>query len=234
MTTTPPNNGPVREDGEDPTGMRDLLRSLPDPGPMPDALARSIGDALEREQAQRAARTPEPTNVTPLSSRKGAGRWQRAVISLGAAAAVAAVAVVGVTAIQHRQAPTTAAPGAQTSKQSLEDKVVVESSGSDYTSKGLATQAAALTRQAGPTLSPAQVKEIGSMATRQGVVACMQSIGAGLLNDPDKITVDIAHFEGAPAAIVVITKAKKSTAWVVSRSCAKGEPPLAGPTSVTT
>ncbi len=234
MTTRSPNDRSDPED--DPTGMRDLLRSLPDPGPMPDDVARSINAALEQEQARRAA-SPGGGNVSPLvgGARRRSVRWQRTVVSIGAAAAIAAVAVIGVTAVQNRQAPTTAAPTAAASgDQSLADKVVVENTGSNYTKAHLATQAAALTKRSGPTLPPAQVEKLGSMATSSGVLACMQSIGAGLLHDPDKITVDIARFQGKPAAVVVITKGAKSTAWVVSRTCSKGTPPLAGPTSVHT
>ncbi len=231
MTTNSPND---RSDDDDPTGIRDLLRSLPGPGPMPEDVTRSINAALEQEQARRAASTGSG-NVTPLvgGARRRGARWQRTIVSIGAAAAVAAVAIIGVNAVQERQAPTTAAPTAAASgTQSLKDKVVVENTGSNYTRAHLATQAAALTKRTGPTLSPAQVKKLGSMATSSGILACMQSIGAGLMHDPDKITVDIARFQGEPAAVVVITKGPKSTAWVVSRTCSKGTPPLAGPTSV--
>ena len=239
MTTIPPTNGPGAPDEEDPTGIRALLGSLPAPGPMPDDVSRSISAALAREQEARAAQGSGSGNVAPLARgrqgrRAGAARWQRVAVSLGAAAAVAAVAVIGVSALQDRQAPTTAVPTAQRSTGgSLEDRVVVESTGTNYTKPGLATQAAALEAGNGPTLSPQEVKRVGAMATRAGIVACMQSIGKGLLDDPDKITVDIAHYEGKPAVVVVVTKDGSSTAWVVSRKCTQGEPPLAGPTAVT-
>lgn len=238
MTTRPPNNGPDPREDPDPTGMRALLGSLPDPGPMPQEVSASITEALAQEQSRREADGRDTSNVRALGSarsRTPIGRLQRTVISLGAAAAVAAVAVVGVNALQNRQAPTTAAPTMETGQHqsSLEDKVVVESTGTNYTKKHLATEAAAMTRHTGPTLSPQQVKKIGDMATRSGVVACMNSIGASMLDEPDKISVDIARYQGDPAVIVVLTKGKKSTVWVVSRSCTTGTPPIAGPTTFT-
>lgn len=54
---------PGRED-DDPTGVRNLLAGLSDPGPMPDALADRIRLALAAEQAQRATPTAPVRTVT--------------------------------------------------------------------------------------------------------------------------------------------------------------------------
>ncbi|XVX20285.1 hypothetical protein ACQP1U_18750 [Actinomycetota bacterium] len=77
----------------DPTGMRDLLRSLPDPGPMPDDLVARITAALHDESARTASALDEPDHheppygvVTPIAPRR-MPLWQR----LGAAAATVLV-----------------------------------------------------------------------------------------------------------------------------------------------
>lgn len=85
----------------DPTGMRELLASLPDPGPMPPEVSQRITASLRQEQQRRSWRVDQPQqegthrssragSVTPLASRRS-----RAPHLLAAAAAVAAVAVAG-------------------------------------------------------------------------------------------------------------------------------------------
>lgn len=88
---TPPGRG---EPEHDPTGMRDLLGALPDPGPMPEDLVRRITASLAAEQAARAGdphRDADGSDATvvPLDSRR---RWNWRHV----AAAAAAVAVIGV------------------------------------------------------------------------------------------------------------------------------------------
>ncbi|MCE1179077.1 MAG: hypothetical protein LWW86_08640 [Micrococcales bacterium] len=97
--TTPgrPSDGTHDSFETDPTGMRELLRSLPDPEPMPEDLVARITSALHEESART---SPAPTGhepehghppygvVTPLAPRR-MPLWQR----LGAAAA--ALLVIG-------------------------------------------------------------------------------------------------------------------------------------------
>ena len=54
MTVTTPRHqpGPVRPE-DDPTGVRALLSSLPEPGPMPEHLVERISASLAAEQANR-------------------------------------------------------------------------------------------------------------------------------------------------------------------------------------
>ncbi|WP_203230470.1 hypothetical protein, partial [Segeticoccus rhizosphaerae] len=61
---------------EDPTGVRALLSSLPEPGPMPPELVARITASLEREQQERAHQTDAqgaPANVAPLVGRPSPG-----------------------------------------------------------------------------------------------------------------------------------------------------------------
>lgn len=92
----PRDREPAAED-LDPTGVRALLSSLPEPGPMPHDLAERITASLRQEQERRS--TGGGASVTPLGSRR-----ERAPSSphhwLAAAAAVAAVAVAGTVIFQ--------------------------------------------------------------------------------------------------------------------------------------
>jgi hypothetical protein len=94
--STPDDRQPAAED-LDPTGVRAMLSSLPDPGPMPPDLADRITARLRQEQSLRAGQADELLGATPLASRRARGsahQW------LAAAAAVAVVAVGGAVVFQ--------------------------------------------------------------------------------------------------------------------------------------
>ncbi|MCE0486990.1 hypothetical protein [Ornithinimicrobium sediminis] len=94
--STPDDREPAAED-LDPTGVRAMLSSLPDPGPMPPDLADRITTRLRQEQSLRAGQADELLGATPLASRRARGsahQW------LAAAAAVAVVAVGGAVVFQ--------------------------------------------------------------------------------------------------------------------------------------
>ncbi len=90
----PPKGVPTGKDDADPTGMRDVLSSLPEPGPMPSDLADRICASLEREQGLRA--DPQPwdadARVHDVPSERVHRRPQQWIL---AAAAVLAVGVIG-------------------------------------------------------------------------------------------------------------------------------------------
>lgn len=83
---------------DDPTGVQQLLATLPDPGPMPPDLIARITASLEHEQEQRGPRSP---NVRPLPPRpqaarrdadeSGRGTSRGLIVALSGAAAAAAV-----------------------------------------------------------------------------------------------------------------------------------------------
>lgn len=111
---------------DDPTGMQQLLATLPDPGPMPPELIARITASLEREQDRRG---PQAPNVRPLPPRSGwrdgdqSGRGASRGLIVALSGAAAAAAVGGVVLINvlvpHRDADPSAtaqlyvaAPGA--------------------------------------------------------------------------------------------------------------------------
>lgn len=97
--TSPHDHDPAAAD-QDLTGVRRLLAELPDPGPMPDAVAERIRASLSTEQALRNG----PTRLHPRRGLSMAGapaedlaarRTGRGAHLLAAAAAVAGVVLVG-------------------------------------------------------------------------------------------------------------------------------------------
>ena len=89
MVSTPPV--PPAHQGvpeHDPTGIRDLLAALPDPGPMPSELVDRINASIAAEQSAR-----EHPDVIPLRRRRWG--WQH----VGVAAAAAAVIGIGLPAL---------------------------------------------------------------------------------------------------------------------------------------
>ncbi|MGN6414668.1 hypothetical protein [Flexivirga sp.] len=221
----------------DPTGMRDLLRSLPAPGPMPQDVQDRITAALAQE---RTGGQQEHHNVTPLTrtgrsgDRSGRRRWMPAVGGLVAAAAVAAVAVVGVNALRHDNAPVTALPSGSAqhtiSTAQLADRVQVESTGTHYTGASFDTQAASMANgTAGQSPDASLLAQFGALAKPQAIVQCVRTIGGSLLDDPSSIKVDLATYDGKPALIIVVTNHGAKTAFAVSSSCSKDSRPYAAP-----
>lgn len=86
---------------DDPTGIRDLLAALPDPGPMPEDLVERIGARIAVEQAHReqssagglAARSD---SVIDLAAERSHRRPGRTVALMGAAAAGLLVATMAI------------------------------------------------------------------------------------------------------------------------------------------
>lgn len=243
--TTPPDGprfeGPSFDDDafeNDPTGIRDLLRSLPDPGPMPQDISARITAALSAEQQARAG--VDLTNVTPLLAAGGAARaktggrrWMQVAGGLVAAAAVAAVAVVGVSSLRHDTATTnalpTSSPTTATSHQ-LADLVQVTSSGTNYTGPSFNAQAASMA--AGTSVSspdPSVLTDFGSLAKPSAIAQCARSVGGALLDDPSSIKVDLATFDGKPAVVIVVTNHGTKSAFAVSDTCSRTTQPYAAP-----
>lgn len=221
--------------------IRALLGDLPSAGDMPAPVAQRIMTALEVEQRRRVADQPTDTNVTPLvrpaeprpaRERARAQRpWWQPAAGLAAAAAVGALAVLGVQATTRQ--PTAPTQAASIQVGDVKDGVHVARTGTSYLGSDLAVQAARLTRDASAhPVNSGDLQTLGVLATREGALACAESIGGALSAKPDKIDVDIAYYNGAPALVMVVTKDDRAVAWVLSRTCAKGARPLAGPVAV--
>lgn len=100
----PEDNNSTPDEELDPTGVRDLLANLPDPGPMPEHLAARISRSLQLEQERRVGGAGSPmgqgqhevAGPAPISlaERRERRRPGRNLAWLGSAAAVAVAATV--------------------------------------------------------------------------------------------------------------------------------------------
>jgi hypothetical protein len=232
---------------DDPTGVRDLLSSLPQPAPMPLYLVERINASLAAEQAQRTANT-STTSVTPLlaPTRRRPGRLVFAVA--GAAAAVVLFAVVGNDIFQTSRsttisgsasAPVTsgAREGGGQALQGAADKatrqgamspagtpplVQIRLSGTRYTQAGFVTQVRNLARATVDQIRPpaAASADIGPVGTTPGLLDCLNAIGAGGVQ---MVRADLAFYEGRPAVIIVATTNGTPMAYAVGRHCSRAD-----------
>src|SRR6476661_6124120 len=83
----------------DPTGIRNLLSALPDPGPMPADLVARINASIAAEQSARERSTGQGATVVPLRRRRWG--WQQ----MGVAAAVVAILGFGLPALLSGTGP---------------------------------------------------------------------------------------------------------------------------------
>lgn len=252
MVSTPPVPPADKGDPEhDPTGIRDLLSALPDPGPMPADLVARINASIAAEQLAR-----EGGTVVPLRRRRWG--WQQVAV----AAAAAAILGFGLPALLTGTGPgdvmaslsggssahsasrgaaasegmSTPAPG--TPLATATDKraggsfgqVVLASSGTAYTAAGLATQARAPVY--GTLDSSAAPKASGAAAAESalGLRACLTALGVKTWLG---VRGDIGTLDGAPAVVAVVTGATGRTVYAVSPACDATHPlVLAGPLAV--
>lgn len=153
----PMGSEPSRDD--DPTGVRDLLSSLPHPDPMPEHLVERINASLAAEQTQRAARMSNPS-VTPLLA-TARRRPRKLVFAMAAAAAVALVATVGSTILLTRQPTTTSISAALTTTSSSRDASGKAASSAEANAKLSATQRSLTGVQPGPPASSPTARAAG-------------------------------------------------------------------------
>ncbi|MEP6796875.1 MAG: hypothetical protein ABI890_01950 [Lapillicoccus sp.] len=206
---------------------RDALTALPPVGPMPDDVRMRIAAALRDEQAlrtvtagssapsgQRADETPLGT-VVPFVRRSRVAR-RRWTTVLTAVAGVAAVAVLGTVAVRTLSADRPSGVPAV---------FHVRMSSESYDQAGLGLQARDLLAYPSATLRSTQPAS-GRLATEAGVDACLQGLGITDVSSVTSVSVDLASYEGTPAAIVVVTTPAGVTAYAVGRDCSAGAPHL--------
>lgn len=242
----------MRDDEPDPTGMRELLRSLPDPGPMPDDLVHRIRASLADLDPLAGASGPE-SDVPRETAGPARTSW---LARHGGKLAVAAVLVVGGGAVatgqtgllggademssgstaggaaedQRAEDTSGQTDGADGSAETVAGPVVVRLSDRTYTSAGLATQLQGV--DVGPRTGPltAESPSIGPIGSELGVRSCLEALG---LPRDTGVDVDLARVDGAPAAVLVVTLGGERTAYAVGRDCTAGNPSLlAGPVPV--
>jgi hypothetical protein len=228
-----------------------LLSSLPDPGPVPPEVVERIESTL-RDLARGPLHHPEPSTVpstetpeststpdmapdaepstaaatvVPLQSAPSARR-RRPLLAVAAAAVilVGGGAVISQT-LRHSSTADSGAAAMQDKSTSQSRGLTAEgasavrvvASGTDYRKAQLASQ---VDQQAGKQASSAADDAAGLLATPKGLAGCLTALGATATPS----FVDVARFEGKPAAVIVLPSADGGREiWVVSPSCSPGK-----------
>ncbi|KQX61871.1 hypothetical protein [Angustibacter sp. Root456] len=206
--------------------VRTLLASLPDPGPTPPDVVDRLEATLRRLSAETSAGHPEQSaaasTVVPLAP----ARERRHRGWLAVAAAVVLLGAGGATLSQlvpdGGRADSTAAGAALNG--TAEKRVAPDAglqataSGTDYTADRLATQ---VDQVLASRPSSAAAAPSGPLATPAGVAACLAAIGAPRATP---LLVDVARYQGSPAAVVVVPASGGGREiWVVSTTCSPGK-----------
>ncbi|WP_353509063.1 hypothetical protein [Intrasporangium sp.] len=240
-----PGHPPEAADELDPAveaRIRELLAAAPGPGPMPEHVTQRIESLLSDEVALRVdpgplnRSTPDQAIVAPLIRQR---QRPRPVLAVAAVAAAAAVVAVGGSALHlSKRANGTASVGGSSvtmtpsATSPFRPNFHVQLSDTAYTEANLAGQARAMLRSPDAPIETlaAEGPKLGPIATEIGLESCLT---AHSLPTDVPVYVDLATFEGSPAAVIVVTEGGRSTVRVVERTCTLGHPaPLAGATPV--
>ncbi|MDQ6716239.1 MAG: hypothetical protein M3Z83_09030, partial [Actinomycetota bacterium] len=77
-----------------------------------------------------------------------------------------------------------------------------------------------------PEASAGDAASAGLLVTSAGVDGCVAALGEG---GAAAVSIDIATYAGQPAAIVVVTRDGRASAYAVQRDCASGDPQIIHP-----
>lgn len=184
--TNPDERDPALD--ADPTGIRDLLRALPDPGPMPASLVTRIAETIAREQSL--ANLPHEVHV-PRDSPRTSRRWHYQRTPAMVAAAVVA-AFLGLGAIVTSGMPgaivaavtgggsTSAGASVGSTAESAGDSAEGAAEGGSGGAIGVPTPAPPSREGTGDFVLPPVV----TATNREWTLDALAAAGAGLLNPP--------------------------------------------------
>ncbi len=203
--------------------VRDLLASLPDPGPVPpdvvDRLEATLR-GLSGTSGGTAGSTVVPLHHEPTPRRRRP--W------LAAAAAVALLAGGGFGLSRLVPDATGGADNATAGAalhDSAESRAAPPGASLRATASGTSYTRADLDQQVQQVMASAPRSAAGApqgpLGTTAGIAACLSAIGAP---SATPLLVDVARFEGRPAAVVVLPAAGGGRdIWVVSTTCRPGQ-----------
>lgn len=235
-------------DDHDPTGMRHLLSSLRESGPMPADLAERIRATLEDEQAQRVAPTAADDDTTTFFSamddpdqERPRRLYRSAPLVLAAAAALVVALGVGGLVLERTTggsdaADSSAQPARQESRQggdagsrpadsasstasaSEAPAFAITASGTDYTRRSTAGAAARLLADPGSATANEDDQVLGTLTTAAGATDCLARLGQPQMT---AVVVDVATFDGEPGLLLVAQALPDGAAkaWAVTKGC---------------
>jgi hypothetical protein len=232
--------------------VRELLAASPEPGPMPERVAQRIESLLTDEVALRVDPGPltqaehDAAVLAPLIRQR---QRPRPLFAVAAVAAAAAVVAVGGSALHLNKrangvaslgdpsavvtapsAPSVTPSGSPTGSGPIgapvgpsKPNLHIQLSSTNYTAADLPAQARALLTTPGMPIQvlAAEAPTLGPIATEVGLEGCLT---AHFVPTSLPVLVDIATYEGEPAAVIVVTEDGQSTVRVVERTCTTGHP----------
>ena len=74
--------------------------------------------------------------------------------------------------------------------------------------------------RAGSRGSVGDAPSAGPLVTQAGAAACVQALQA---TDAGSVSIDLATYEGQPAAIVVVRRSDSTSVYAVQRDCGDGD-----------
>lgn len=243
----------VGTDRDDPTGMRSLLSSLPDPAPMPDGVAARIEASLADAAAEfrREPAPGEPGTPPWASTWSRAGRASSQTIGALAAGflVIAGAGVFGLQSLRsgdsspppmvvtppatHRSPSQTLSTGSSPSSpgagpRSAPPAPQFTASRTAYTRGNLAEHATALWIDAAashPSFAlPSLAAEQPGIGPLATPLGLSDCIAALGIDAPDRIVADFARYEQRPAAVLVTASGTTLQVHVVERTCRSGRP----------
>lgn len=199
---------------------------------MPPKVADRIAIALADEARLRVDPGPLTTTergatVTPFATRSARRPPWMAVAAVAAAVAVIAVGGSALHLNKRSNAAavlgdtTTGAPSSPAQQPPRLGMVHIQASDTAYAAGNLADRARTLLTNPGPQIDGAAAGAVGPVGTPAGLTSCLTGLRVG---DAAAVSVDLATFDGSPAAIVVVTNDGTSNAWVVAPSCSAADP----------
>lgn len=236
-----------RDGEDDPTGVQSLLSGLPDPQLRRDDLVARISASLADEERTRGEGDEDVHSFDPSLRRPRQTTWRPYVALALAGAAVGAVGlgalivlglddsadvVADITNTRGKSAvsplpspaPPTQGQPVSAGEGAAHDDHVVLASGMAYTEAGLLSQAAPVDTVAG---SPDVALPSSPLRAWSGVVDCLRAVGVAPV---PPVHVDLATYDGAPAAVVVTGQGPQARVTVVERDCdAQSSSTLFGP-----
>ena len=248
----------THDDDTDPTGMRALLRGLPDPGPMPDDLVDRIHASLADLPPFEAGAAPDLATANVSRGTPGGGRPAWWVRHAGKAA-VAAVVLIGGGAMATGQlgsfgggddanTASSDSVGGRAEQQSstnpdadMAKEYTAQVQGSPVTlgaivvrQSGRDYSATGLATQLGTSESGPTTTPLSAEAPGIGPIGTENGVRSCLealgLPRGSAADVDLSTLDTTPAAVLVVTLDGERTAYAVGRDCTTGKPSvLAGP-----